>query len=76
MEACALCGGFSRETVIDFHHVRKRQRVSLHVPLCETCGNRIEKHLKRAIPKRLMEISELAPASAGSPFAPAASPAG
>lgn len=71
MEPCALCGGASRETVINFHHVRKRQRVILHVPLCETCGNRLEKHLKRAIPKRLMEIVELAPAGA-EPVAPPA----
>lgn len=59
MEPCPLCGGVSRETVIRFQHVRKGERVALHIPLCETCGNRIEKHLKRAIPKRLMEIAEL-----------------
>ena len=54
MEHCALCDGVSRESLISFHHVRDRQRVTLEIPLCVSCANKIEKHLKRAIPKRLM----------------------
>ena len=59
---CALCDGVSRESALSFVHLRKGERASLEVPLCETCGNKLEKHLKRAIPKRLMR---LAPAQYG-----------
>jgi hypothetical protein len=57
MEACAMCNGPSTESVLIFSHVRERQRVNLAIPLCEACGNRMEKHIKRAVPKRLMEVS-------------------
>ena len=57
MSECHLCSEASRESVLVFHHVRKADRVSLEIALCEACGNNIEKHLKRAIPKRLMEVS-------------------
>jgi CheY-like chemotaxis protein len=53
---CALCDGVSRESALSFVHHRKGERASLDVPLCETCGNRLEKHLKRVIPKRLIEL--------------------
>ncbi len=56
MASCSLCSGDSRETVLIFHHVRNAQRVTLELALCETCGNNLEKHLKRAVPKRLMEV--------------------
>jgi CheY-like chemotaxis protein len=54
---CALCDGVSRESALSFVHHRKGERASLDVPLCETCGNRLEKHLKRVIPKRLIEFT-------------------
>ena len=53
---CALCPGVSREAGLIFVHVRRGERVTLDVPLCETHGNQVEKHLKRVVPKRLMEI--------------------
>jgi len=59
MTTCTLCSGASRETVLVFHHVRKAERVTLELALCETCGNQLEKHLKRAIPKRLMEYKTI-----------------
>jgi hypothetical protein len=57
MEPCALCSGPSHESALVFTHVRERERVDLEVPLCEACGTRMEKHLKRAVPKRLMTFS-------------------
>ncbi|MQA89191.1 MAG: response regulator [Gemmatimonas sp.] len=55
---CALCNGVSRESALTFVHLRKGERASLDVPLCESCGNRVEKHLKRVIPKRLMDFTD------------------
>jgi CheY-like chemotaxis protein len=55
---CALCNGISRESALSFVHMRKGERASLDVPLCESCGNRLEKHLKRVIPKRLIEFTD------------------
>jgi protein-arginine kinase activator protein McsA len=60
VEVCALCQEVSREAVLAFHNVRKSERVTLEIPLCEGCANRLEKHLKRAIPKRLMEFGRVA----------------
>lgn len=61
MESCALCESLSQEAALTFHHVRKAERVWVELPLCEVCANRLEKHLKRMIPKRLMAFSRLAP---------------
>lgn len=51
-----MCSAESRETVLIFHHVRGAERVTLEMALCEECGSNIEKHLKRAVPKRLMNF--------------------
>lgn len=59
VEHCALCGEVSRESLISFHHVRQQERVSMELALCEGCATRLEKHLKRAIPKRLMEFDRV-----------------
>lgn len=56
-EVCALCGGWSRGTSLQFAHERPGERVRLEMHLCTACGDRIEKHLKRAIPVRSMEIT-------------------
>ena len=61
MEPCALCDGMSREAALEFTSVRKGERVYFAVALCESCANRVEKHLKRVIPKRLMEFTKCAP---------------
>jgi hypothetical protein len=63
-EICALCGGWSRGTQLRFTHEREGERVSLEMPLCRACGDRIEKHLKRAIPRRAMEVTPLEPDAA------------
>lgn len=57
-EVCALCGGWSRGTTLNFEHERLGERVRLEMNLCTACGDRIEKHLKRAIPLRSMEITQ------------------
>lgn len=54
---CALCEGISRESALSFVHLRRGERATLEVALCESCGNKLEKHLKRAIPKRLMRLA-------------------
>ncbi len=36
----------------------------LDIELCDRCAERMEKHLKRAIPKRLMEFAPLVEAHA------------
>lgn len=56
-EVCALCAGWSRGTSLHFEHERAGERVRLEMHLCTTCGDRIEKHLKRAIPVRSMEVT-------------------
>ncbi|HEX2094740.1 MAG TPA: hypothetical protein VHG28_20215 [Longimicrobiaceae bacterium] len=58
-ERCGLCGGWSRCTRLSFSHDRADGRLILDMHLCTTCGDRIEKHLKRAIPLRSMEIIPL-----------------
>jgi hypothetical protein len=63
-EVCALCGGWSRGTSLRFDHERPGERVRLEMHLCTTCGDRIEKHLKRAIPVRSMEITPTEEAAA------------
>lgn len=58
MKVCVLCGAeASGDSGLTFDHKRRRQRVSLEAYLCETHGNLLEKHLKRVIPKRLLEIT-------------------
>lgn len=59
-ENCALCQRPARQSALSFGHVRNGERVELDIRLCETCGTRIEKHIKRAIPKGLMRFSPLA----------------
>jgi len=66
METCALCPNGSHETVLLFRHIRNQEQVDLEVPLCGDCGNRLEKHIKRAIPKRLMRVSPVLRLSGGS----------
>ncbi len=56
-EVCPLCGGWSRGTTLRFEHERPGERVRLEMNLCTSCGDRIEKHLKRAIPLRSMEVT-------------------
>gem|GEM_PF-2766862 len=56
-EVCPLCGGWSRGTSLRFEHERPGERVRLEMYLCTSCGDRIEKHLKRAIPLRSMEVT-------------------
>jgi hypothetical protein len=56
-EVCALCAGWSRGTSLHFEHERAGERVRLEMNLCTACGDRIEKHLKRAIPVRSMEVT-------------------
>jgi len=51
---CSLCAEETQDSGLVFHHLRQNERVSLEITLCNSCGQRIEKHLKRAIPKRLM----------------------
>lgn len=53
---CSLCPARAQLTRLVFlhEHVQTGECVVLNIRLCESCGNRIEKHLKRAIPKRLM----------------------
>ncbi len=50
---CALCPAQRSGSGLVFFHERRGERLWLEIGLCETCGNRMEKHLKRAIPKRL-----------------------
>ena len=59
---CALCGDEIGETSLVFLHEHREphEMVSLNIRLCLSCGNRIEKHLKRAVPKRLMDFRTLA----------------
>jgi uncharacterized protein YlaI len=56
---CATCDGEAQESAITFVHVRNGERAHLELPLCEACGGRLEKHLKRAIPKRLFTFRPL-----------------
>jgi hypothetical protein len=63
---CALCGGASREATLAFAHRRGGENVSLEIALCGSCGDRLEKHLKRAIPKRLFDRTPAAPGGARS----------
>jgi hypothetical protein len=63
-EICGLCGGWSRGTQLQFSHPREQDHVSLELHLCRNCGDRIEKHLKRAIPRRAMDVTPLEPDAA------------
>ncbi len=57
----ALCSGAIREATLAFTHRRGREKVNLQIALCGSCGDRLEKHLKRAIPKRLFDRTPVAP---------------
>ena len=59
---CDLCEKEPGESSLVFmhRHERANELVTLSIRLCLSCGDRIEKHLKRAIPKRLMSITPLA----------------
>lgn len=65
MEICALCQAPGPQSRLAFKHVHEGGRTDLEIALCADCGDRIEKHLKRAVPKRLMRFAAL-PASMGS----------
>lgn len=56
---CGMCGSWARGSELDFAHERRGEVVHLQLPLCTSCADRLEKHLKRAIPKRLMELKPL-----------------
>lgn len=56
---CLLCGSPSREGVIEFVHVRLGSRVTLAGALCETCGNQMEKHLKRVVAKAKFTLAPI-----------------
>jgi hypothetical protein len=58
---CALCSRPTRETMLAFTHRRGGEKVKLEIALCDSCGDRLEKHLKRAIPKRLFDRTAVAP---------------
>lgn len=68
---CGLCGSGGAQGALAFlcrvpasPHVsslptkghREPHTVQLDEPLCERCGQRLYKHLKRALPKRLFRI--------------------
>jgi hypothetical protein len=75
--SCSLCGEAAGAGMLVFlhEHTDVPDYVSLNIRLCESCGNRIEKHLKRAIPKRLMVFRSMgAPAPQPDPLAPASMP--
>lgn len=56
---CPLCGKAVGKSPLIFQHTRSRsgESLSLDIRLCENCGDRVEKHLKRMIPKRLMIVA-------------------
>jgi len=59
--SCALCERPTPGPVtLTFHRERRGEEVALAIGLCDACGDRMEKHLKRAIPKRLMQITPVA----------------
>jgi hypothetical protein len=58
---CALCSGAIREATLAFTHRRGGEKVNLQITLCGSCGDRLEKHLKRAIPKRLFDRTPAVP---------------
>jgi len=60
MEICALCQAPGPQSRLAFKHVHEGGRTDLEIALCADCGDRIEKHLKRAVPKRLMRLSPAA----------------
>jgi hypothetical protein len=64
-QRCALCQHWTTETALMFSHVRGPERVTLEITVCEPCGSRLEKHLKRAIPKRLFAFEEAEPDGRG-----------
>jgi|GEM_PF-2766858 len=53
---CAICQQWSSESTLTFAHTRGAERVRLEITICEPCGTRLEKHLKRAVPKRLFSF--------------------
>jgi hypothetical protein len=56
---CPLCGKAAGKSPLIFQHMRSRsgELLTLDIRVCETCGDRVEKHLKRMIPKRLMVVT-------------------
>jgi hypothetical protein len=66
---CGLCGRHADEGVIRFCGVRPHREIGavrawLELALCEACGKNLEKHLKRAIPKRLFSFRAVLPLTA------------
>ena len=63
MEAsnCSLCGAEGASSTLDFRRVSAERgaQTDLHIAVCDPCAGKLEKHLKRAIPKRLMTFSPL-----------------
>lgn len=57
---CAMCGSWARGSHLQFVHERREEEARLELPLCSSCGDRLEKHLKRAVPGRLMAVTRLA----------------
>jgi hypothetical protein len=53
---CSICNGWSYGNVLRFERQDGSTRHSFDLVLCERCAERLEKHLKRAIPKRLMRV--------------------
>ncbi len=49
---CIACGAVAREGVIEFVTMRMGERVHLQGALCDYCGGKMEKHLKRMLPKK------------------------
>lgn len=58
-QRCALCHHWSSESTLMFTHTRGPERVTLEITVCEPCGSRLEKHLKRAVPKRLFDFADV-----------------
>jgi hypothetical protein len=56
---CLVCATPSPEGVLVFVHVRRGVRVELEGSLCETCGNAMEKSLRRSLFRSKMKTSRL-----------------
>ncbi len=52
---CAICPRRAREAGIFFTCIRRGKRVKVQVRLCDEHGEAMLKHLKRKIPRSLME---------------------
>lgn len=61
-ETCPLCARpMTPGAILTFSHGRKGEQVELEIAICKECGSRIEKHLKRVVPRRLMRFTEMEP---------------